>query len=195
MMNYLFKIINKYFLYYNRIKFRINNINVGENLHVMNSIYIRKSPSATISIGNNFRFYSGSGFNPLARNIKGELCAEDGAYIKIGNNVGISSSCIWAHEAITIGNNVNIGGDCILLDSDGHSLNYIDRRFPSKDMENKKNSPIQIDDDVLIGTRSIILKGVHIGARTIIGSGSIVTKDIPADCIAAGNPCKILKFK
>ena len=62
-------------------------------------------------------------------------------------------------------------------------------------MENKKNSPIQIDDDVLIGTRSIILKGVHIGARTIIGSGSIVTKDIPADCIAAGNPCKILKFK
>lgn len=109
--------------------------------------------------------------------------------------MGISSSCIWAHEAITIGNNVNIGGDCILLDSDGHSLNYIDRRFPSKDMENKKNSPIQIDDDVLIGTRSIILKGVHIGARTIIGSGSIVTKDIPADCIAAGNPCKILKFK
>jgi len=38
------------------------------------------------------------------------------------------------------------------------------------------------------------LKGVHIGARTMIGAGSVVTKDIPADCIAAGNPCKVLKY-
>lgn len=74
-------------------------------------------------------------------------------------------------------------------------LTFIDRRTPIEDIKNKRNAPIQIDDDVLIGTRSIILKGVHIGARAIIGSGSVVTKDIPADCIAAGNPCKIIKIK
>ena len=51
-----------------------------------------------------------------------------------------------------------------------------------------------IEDDVLIGTRCIILKGVIIGARTVIGSGSVVTKSIPADCIAAGNPCKVIKY-
>ena len=50
-----------------------------------------------------------------------------------------------------------------------------------------------IEDDVLIGTRCIILKGVTIGARSVIGSGSVVTKSIPPDCIAAGNPCKVVK--
>ena len=52
---------------------------------------------------------------------------------------------------------------------------------------------IEIEDDVLIGTRCIILKGVTIGARSVIGSGSIVTKSIPSDCIAAGNPCKVIR--
>ena len=51
-----------------------------------------------------------------------------------------------------------------------------------------------IYNDVLIGTRCIILKGVTIGARSIIGSGSVVVKTIPADCIAAGNPCKVIKY-
>lgn len=55
------------------------------------------------------------------------------------------------------------------------------------------SAPIVIEDNVLVGARCIILKGVTIGARSIIGSGSIVTKDIPSDCIAAGNPCKVIK--
>lgn len=45
----------------------------------------------------------------------------------------------------------------------------------------------------MIGTRCIILKGVHIGDRCIIGAGSVVVKDIPADSIAAGNPCRVIK--
>lgn len=56
------------------------------------------------------------------------------------------------------------------------------------------NKPIVIEDDVLIGARSIVLKGVTIGARSVIGAGSVVVKDIPADCIAAGNPCKVIKY-
>ena len=59
--------------------------------------------------------------------------------------------------------------------------------------EGKSENPIVIEDDVWIGAHSIILKGVTIGARSIIGAGSIVTKDIPCDCIAAGNPCKVKK--
>ena len=54
-------------------------------------------------------------------------------------------------------------------------------------------SPIFIEDDVWIGAHSIILKGVTIGARSIIGAGSVVTKSIPADCVAAGNPCKVIR--
>ena len=57
-----------------------------------------------------------------------------------------------------------------------------------------KSKAIIINDDVLIGSSCIILKGVHIGAHSIIGAGSVVTKDIPENCIAAGNPCKVVKY-
>ena len=60
-------------------------------------------------------------------------------------------------------------------------------------MANRIDKEIIIDDDVLIGANTIILKGVHIGARSVIGAGSVVTKDIPADSIAAGNPVKVIK--
>ncbi|MCH4017747.1 MAG: hypothetical protein LKE74_04740 [Prevotella sp.] len=57
-----------------------------------------------------------------------------------------------------------------------------------------KKQPIVIGNDVWLGANCLILKGVTIGARTIIGAGSVVTKDIPADCIAAGNPCEVIKI-
>lgn len=121
------------------------------------------------------------------------ICAEENAKICIVNNTGINSACIWAKKDITIGDYVNIGSDCIILDSDAHNLSYITRRNKQQDKKATQGKPIIIEDDVLIGTRCIILKGVTIGARSIIGSGSIVTKSIPADCIAAGNPCKVIK--
>lgn len=62
------------------------------------------------------------------------------------------------------------------------------------DTQTAKASSISIEDDVLIGTCSIILKGVTIGARSIIAAGSVVTKSIPADCIAGGNPCKVIRY-
>lgn len=60
--------------------------------------------------------------------------------------------------------------------------------------EGTKSAPVVIEDDVWVGAHCIILKGVTIGARSIIGAGSVVTKSIPADCVAAGNPCKVIKL-
>jgi len=60
-------------------------------------------------------------------------------------------------------------------------------------MANRIDKEIIIDDDVLVGANTIILKGVHIGARSVIGAGSVVTKDIPEDSIVAGNPAKVIK--
>lgn len=86
------------------------------------------------------------------------------------------------------------------MDSDAHNLDYRIRASKelidkiSKDALTAKTSPIVIEDDVLIGMRCIILKGVTVGARSVIGSGSIVTKSIPSDCIAAGNPCKVIRL-
>lgn len=56
-----------------------------------------------------------------------------------------------------------------------------------------QSASVTIEDDVWIGANCIILKDVTIGARSVIGAGSVVTKSIPADCIAAGNPCRVIR--
>lgn len=186
---------------YNRFLFWINGVEFGKNMQIFNKFYLSKHSDAKIAIGENFIFTNDEAFNPLCRNIRGCVYASEGSVIQIGDDVGISSACIWAKERIVIGNNVKIGGDCILLDTDAHNLDYRIRNSNKKDNQGRfidsltaASAPIIIEDDVLIGTRCLILKGVTIGARSIIGSGSIVTKSIPADCIAAGNPCKVIKY-
>lgn len=103
----------------------------------------------------------------------------------------MSSTVLWAHKNITIGNYVKIGGNCILIDTDSHNKDYMIRRGQYTDWGIAE--PIVIEDDVFIGMNCIILKGVTIGARSIIAAGSVVTKSIPADCIAGGNPAKVIK--
>lgn len=118
------------------------------------------------------------------------LLCEWGGNLTIGNNVGMSSPTIWCDEKIVIGNDVRIGALVTILDTDCHSLNYVDRMNGDK---NTKTKPVVIEDGVLIGAQSIVLKGSHIGARTVIGAGSVVCGNIPSDCIAAGNPCKFIR--
>lgn len=185
-----------FYKYWNRIYFLIFGIKYGKNMVVNNKIYI--TGKGKINIGDDFRFSSGDGINPICRNIRGEfrLGTKD-SIIEIGNNVGISSACLWAKERITIGDNVNIGGDCIIMDTDVHSHNYVERRKGHTPLNGKykiiSSAPVVIEEDVWLGARCIVLKGVHIGARSIIAAGSVVVKDIPADVIAGGNPCKIIR--
>lgn len=138
-------------------------------------------------------FLQMGGYNPLSSNSIGAIKVEPHSRLAIGNNVGISSSKIWCKSAISIGDNCKIGADCILLDNDCHSLDFHDRIDPVKDCKGTISRPITIEDDVLIGTKTIVLKGVTIGRGSIIGSGSVVTRDVPAYSIAAGNPCKIIR--
>ena len=172
-----------YYICFNRFKFWLNDVRFGSNMRVYNKIYLNKARSSKITIGDTFVFTSGEAFNPLCRNICGCMFT------------------VYPSSRITIGNYVKIGGDCVIMDTDAHSLNFNIRRSIEKNEQGYRvdglaaaTAPIIIEDDVLIGTRCIILKGVIIGARTVIGSGSVVTKSIPADCIAAGNPCKVIKY-
>jgi acetyltransferase-like isoleucine patch superfamily enzyme len=169
-------------------------------MRVNNRFYLTKHTLSKLVIGDNFTFSSGDAINPLCRNIRGCMyLPEPTSVIEIGNDTGLSSACLWAKERITIGDRVKIGGDSILMDTDAHNLNYRVRASNEmigkyyKDSLTAASSPITIEDDVLVGTRCVILKGVTIGARSIIGSGSVVTKSIPSDCIAAGNPCKVIR--
>lgn len=187
------KIVREYWILCNKMKLKINNIQFGLNCALFNSLYIRNN--GNICIGDNFLMTSMGGYNPLCRNIRGAIIADKKANIRIGNHVHVSSPCIWARKSIVIGNDVKIGGDSIIIDSDAHSLNFLDRRIgrDDDDSRNACSREVVIGNDVLIGTRCIILKGVHIGDRSVIGAGSVVTTDIPADTIAAGNPCRVIR--
>lgn len=181
---------------YNILKFYLCGISFGDQLCVNNKIHIVINKGAQITLGSHFHFSSGDNTNPLSRIQRGCMVAErKDAKIVIGNCVRISSSCLWAKDNIKIGNYVNIGADCILMDSDAHSLDWGLRMIGGiEDISNAKCAPIIIEDHVFIGARSIILKGVHIGARSIIAAGSVVSRDIPSDCMAGGNPCRVIKY-
>lgn len=112
----------------------------------------------------------------------------------IGNQVGMTSVSIFCKERIEIGDYVNIGAGCLIIDSDFHAIDWRVRKNRIRDVQESKNAPIKIGNYAFIGARCIILKGVTIGERSIIGAGSVVSDDIPSDCIAAGNPCKIIKY-
>lgn len=182
-----------FYIYWNRLIFSLAGVKYGKNMRVYNKFYLLIHSTAKISIGKNFAFTSGDNRNPIARNIMGGIFAEKDSEILIGDNVGISASTIRVKQSITIKDNVKIGADSIIIDTDAHNLNYCIRRNLENDTQSAKSSPITIENDVLIGARCIILKGVTIGARSVIGAGSVVSKSIPEDSIAAGNPCKVIR--
>lgn len=114
--------------------------------------------------------------------------------ISIGENVHIETDChISAIEAVYIGDNVLIGSFVYISDHRHgvYSNNDIETAPIKRNLSSK--GCIKIEDNVWIGEKVIILPGVTVGKYSIIGAGSIVTKDIPPYCIAAGNPAKIIK--
>lgn len=88
---------------------------------------------------------------------------------------------------ITIGSRTLIGPNCSLY-TPQHPIDYMQRR-----KTNETALPIVIGEDCWLGGNVTVCPGVTIGDRTVIGAGSVVTHDIPSDCMAAGNPCKVIK--
>lgn len=185
------RVRNRLSSYYNLIRLKMYGVECGRHCVIHGKLYINLFSTARVKIGDNLYFSSGWGINALCANKRGMIYATENARITIGNNVGMSSTVLWAHESITIGDHVKIGGNSILIDTDSHNMDYLVRRGQYTDWGVSK--PIVIEDDAFIGVNCIILKGVTIGARSIIAAGSVVTKSIPADCVAGGNPAKVIK--
>ena len=152
---------------------------------------IRLGKNSRLVIGDNCRFNDGTLFNYIGRDGKCLLNVGDNACIVIGNNSGMSSSALVAKKKIVIGENVRIGGNVVIYDSDFHSLKP-QHRLAEVDNDTK-TAPVIIEDNVFIGAHSTILKGVTIGVNSVIGACSVVTKDIPANQIWAGNPARFIR--
>ena len=173
----------------NRSLLRAQGALLGRNVQLVGKIYLTNGGGKT-KIGDDFYYSSGEGVNPISGNLRGAIYLEQGASLTIGRRVGMSSTRIWCSDSITIGDHVKIGACVLITDTDAHPMDYQVRRNSN---EGTQMAPIVIEDDVWIGAHAIILKGVTIGARSIIGAGSVVTKSIPADCVAAGNPCRVIR--
>ena len=119
------------------------------------------------------------------------MVSRPSAVIKIGSNSRIYGSSINAYERVEIGRNCLIAANCQIMDANGHELSFsnLENRPFTKD----KGKAVVIEDNVWLGTGVIILPGVRIGKGSIVGAGSVVARDIPPMCLAAGNPARVIR--
>jgi len=179
-----------------RLKFfmLLTGSSYGKNLRADGKVFVRTEKKNRITIGDNFMLNSRPGSNLVGVTNYASFQSINEGTIDIGDNCGFTSTVLSSRTSIKIGSNVKIGGNSRIFDHDYHSLNFEERRNPVSDSRGCKSAPVIIGDDVFIGANSTILKGVSIGARSIIGTGSVVAlKQIPEDSIVAGNPAKIIK--
>jgi acetyltransferase-like isoleucine patch superfamily enzyme len=108
--------------------------------------------------------------------------------LQIGSNVLINYGCSFgATKLVRIGDRCNIGTHCILIDNAFHELDP-DRRDVLPESE-----PVILERNVWLASRVIVLPGVTIGENSVVGAGSVVTKDIPPNVLAAGVPARVLR--
>lgn len=145
-------------------------------------------------------FMDRSDFDEIGRTVKELLGESEGAFInppfycdygshiKVGKNFYANYNCSIIDVApVTIGDNCLLAPNVAIYTA-GHPIHPV-----SRNSMYEYGIEVTIGDNVWIGGNTVILPGVHIGSNTVIGAGSVVTKDIPDWCVAAGNPCRVVK--
>ncbi|WP_420030317.1 acyltransferase [Rhodococcus ruber] len=118
-----------------------------------------------------------------------------GAEISVGSDTGMTSVTISAARKITIGSRVLLGAGVIVTDSDHHvaDLQDVSARRSAGRPPSKSQHEVQIEDDVFVGARAIILKGTRIGRGSVVGAGSVASGVLEPHSIYAGNPARLVR--
>lgn len=111
--------------------------------------------------------------------------------LSIGDNSGVGVNAVISSHVV-IGDDVMMGPECMMFTSN-HGMDRTD--IPMWRQPFSDPRPIMIGDDVWIGARVTILPGVHVGNGSVIGAGSVVTKDVPPYSIVGGNPAKVIRMR
>lgn len=176
-----------------KLVLKATKVEYGKNLLLKGIPIIFNYSGAIINIGDNVTMNSSWLSNLIGLYQRTIIITRtSGAEIHIGNSVGISGATIYARRKISIGNNTLIGGNTKIIDNDFHPIDPELRRKTPND--NMGISSIDIGENVFIGCNCLILKGVKIGDNAVIGAGSVVTSEIPANCVAAGNPARVVRY-
>lgn len=129
--------------------------------------------------------------------ITAPIFVDYGDNIHLGNNIEINMNCVFLDcNRITIGDNSGIGPN-VQIYAVSHPVEPLERLYQGDDPDfpfwRSSTAPVTIGSNVWIGGGSVILPGVTIGDNTTIGAGSVVVKSIPANCLAVGNPCRVVR--
>ena len=175
----------------NRVVLWINGVEFERSVLISGRIFIRNEGKIRIGVGT--RINSASWTNPIGGNDRTYLQIMRGGVLSLGDNSAISNTAITVAESVNIGRNVFIGAGCKIYDTDFHPIEAEFRFGDTVDITRTKTKRIIIEDGAFIGGHSIILKGTHIGENSVIGAGSVVAGNIPANEIWAGNPARFIK--
>jgi acetyltransferase-like isoleucine patch superfamily enzyme len=185
-----FRFIDVFFL---QFVLKLYGVKMGANCKIKGKPVISRHKNSQITLGN--RSVLVSKISQTALGVSRPVILRtmtENASILIGEDTGLSGTTICSAISVEIGARCLIGADVLIADTDFHQVDVLTRRYlplPAPKPEHR----IVIGDDVFIGARSIILKGVSIGNGSVIGAGSVVTKNLPANVIVAGNPATILR--
>lgn len=176
-------------LWYKRYKFQKNAV-VGTKLELCSASNCDAEHTGCIRVGDHCRIF-------------GRLESQEHGKIEIGNHC-----CIYLRTIVGSVNSIRIG-DCVIISNHVHI--YDNNNHPTSPAlreemcrngfdgdtwrwKHSESGPIVIEDNVWIGEYAAIMKGVTIGTGAIVASHAVVTKDVPAYAIVAGNPAKVVKY-
>lgn len=162
---------------------------LGRGCRFYGSPIFRRAPGSRIVVGERGTFRSAVWSNFAGINHPCILATlGENAIIRIGDDCGFSGASICSEKSVIIGRRVMVGANSCIYDTDWHPVDPARRATG----EAGASIPVIIEDDVWLGANVVVLKGVTIGAGSIIAANSVVTKSIPPGVVAGGTPARPL---
>lgn len=182
-----------------KIVMKATKVKYGKNILLDGMPVVFNKRGATLTIGDNVTIKSSFLSNLVGLYSRTIIVTRRaGAFIHIGNNVGISGATIYARKGITIGDNTAVGGNVKILDNDFHPIDWETRNKylldpNGGDADVVLAREIVIGKNCFIGCNAIILKGTVLGDGCVVGAGAVVSGKFEDNCVIAGNPAKIIR--
>ncbi len=173
------------------------NITWGEGFYCESAqcfLHFKGTREPAVEMGDHVSVYAASQFSIGPK-----------GHCKIGNFTLLVGALVLAEESVEIGSYCLISWNVGIADSDFHPIAAAQRKLdamalapfykeaPPRPLDSIRSKPVKIGNNVWIGMNAVVLKGVTIGDNSIVAAGSVVTKDVPANVIVAGNPAVIVK--
>ena len=164
---------------------------VGPRPHIWGGFSVNIAEGGRLEIGEDFHMVSSARRSYITLYSRCQFTVGPRATIRLGRHVGLNGTVLSARKSIEIGDDTMIAPNVIIVDTDFHAPWPPHERWTSS--TEGLDADVRIGRNVWIGMGTIVLKGTRIGDNSIIGAGSVVSGEIPANCIAAGNPARALR--